>query len=212
VQLTRLVVGPLDTNCWLLSDGTGGPLVIVDPADEPEVLLAAVDGREAAAIVLTHGHFDHLQAVAPVQDATGAPLMVGSADAYRLSGPGPSGGALFGFDHPQLHPDRLLEDGDTVEAGALRLIVMSTPGHTEGGICLFAEASDDDVPHLIAGDTVFAGSVGRSDFAGGDGRALRNSIASKIAGLPPDTRVHPGHGPDTTIGREVEINPFFPRA
>jgi glyoxylase-like metal-dependent hydrolase (beta-lactamase superfamily II) len=104
-----------------------------------------------------------------------------------------------------------LRDGDVIEAGELRLTVLHTPGHTPGGNVLFAE-QPTATPELFSGDTLFAGSVGRTDFPGGDARALSHSIASKIVGLPPETIVHPGHGPDTTIARERRLNPFFPRA
>jgi hydroxyacylglutathione hydrolase len=117
-----------------------------------------------------------------------------------------TGGALFGFDHTAPEADRTLAEGDVVEAGDLSLEVLHTPGHTPGCICLYGSG------HLFSGDTLFAGSVGRSDFPRGDARALQHSIASRIAPLPDDTAVHPGHGPDTTIGRERRVNPFFPRA
>jgi len=107
--------------------------------------------------------------------------------------------------------DRILHDGDNIAVGAVTLQVLHTPGHTAGGICLYALDPTGAAPHLISGDTLFAGSVGRTDFPGGDARALSRSIAEKLAPLPPETLVHPGHGPDTSIGREARINPFWPR-
>jgi hydroxyacylglutathione hydrolase len=212
VLVRRLVLGPLDTNCWVVADDRGGPAVIIDPADDAPAILAAVDTRGVAAIVLTHGHFDHIGAVRPLIASTGAPLMVHADDADALSDATTTGGALFGFPHTAPAPDRILVDGDVIEAGEVRLTVLHTPGHTPGGICLFAEDSSGQTPHLFSGDTVFAGSVGRTDFPGGDGRALSRSIAKKVAVLPPETHVHPGHGPDSTAGREVRLNPFFPRS
>ncbi|MDF1542617.1 MAG: MBL fold metallo-hydrolase [Anaerosomatales bacterium] len=206
MRAQRVVLGPLDTNCWIAADGADGPAVVIDPADDAGAVLDALAGTRVAAVVLTHCHFDHLAGAAALLEATGAPLMVHEADAPFITHPEGTGGALFGFDHVAPETDRVLVAGDVVEAGSLALEVLHTPGHTPGGICLYTPG------HLFSGDTLFAGSVGRTDFPRGDGRALRDSIASWIAPLPDDTAVHPGHGPDTTIGRERRINPFFPRA
>lgn len=203
----RLVLGELDTNCWLASDGEGGPLLVIDPGGDADQLITAIAERQVAAVVLTHGHFDHLGAARDVLAATGAPLLVHEADADAILTSEGAGGALFGFDATAPAADRLLHDGDDVQAGALRLVVLHTPGHTPGSICLYA-ARDGE---LFCGDTLFSGSVGRTDFAGGDPRAMRDSIA-RLAMLPGETRAHPGHGPDTTMAREQRVNPFFPRA
>lgn len=203
-----LTLGALETNCWIVSVGPAGPLVVIDPAAEPEVLLEALRGRPVSVVVLTHGHFDHLGA-ASVLCATGTPLLVHAADAESITSAEANGGAAFGFDAIAPQPDRLLHDGDLVEARGLRIEVLHTPGHTPGSICLLAHGEDGG--HLFSGDTLFAGSVGRTDFAGGDPRAMRASIA-RLATLPPDTRVHPGHGPETTIEREARVNFFWPRA
>ncbi|MHB1341704.1 MAG: MBL fold metallo-hydrolase [Coriobacteriia bacterium] len=205
MKVERLILGMLETNCWLVSDDAGGPLIIIDPAGDADDLLAAVAAREVAAIVLTHGHFDHIGAVRAVMDATGAPLLVHEADAGSITSPVGNGGALFGFADTAPPPDGTLAEGDVVAAGDVRLAVLHTPGHTPGCISLAGGG------HLFSGDTLFAGSVGRTDFPGGDGRTLRASVA-RLAGLPDETRVHPGHGPDTSIGRERRVNPFFPRA
>jgi hydroxyacylglutathione hydrolase len=205
-----MTLGELETNCWIASDGAGGPLVVVDPAGEADVLIAALRGRAVAAVVLTHGHFDHLGAAAAVLAVTGAPLLVHSADAAAVTSAAANGGMVFGFDAVAPAPDRELEDGDVVAAGTLRLEVLHTPGHTPGSICLYDERGEGG-PHLFSGDTLFAGSVGRTDFPGGDARAMRASIG-RLAALPPDTLVHPGHGPDTTIAREARTNFFWPRA
>ena len=208
MRAQRLVLGELQTNCWLAGDDAGGELVVIDPAGDAPELLAAIAGHPVALVVLTHGHFDHLGAVHEVLQATGAPLAVHEADAPFVTDTEGTGGALFGFPHTAPVPDRELVDGDVLRAGALRLRVLHTPGHTPGCICLLAEGED----RLFAGDTLFAGSVGRTDFPRGDGRTLARSIAERLAPLPDATIVHPGHGPDTTIGRERRINPFFPRA
>ena len=212
MRVTRLVLGPLETNCWVVSDDCGGPAVVIDPAESVDRIIAEVGERDVEAVVLTHGHFDHLGAVTALLARTGAKLLVHADDAVGITSAEGTGGAAFGFSATSPPADRLLVDGDSVQAGELRLHVLHTPGHTPGGICLFAEDAEGRPPQLFAGDTLFAGSVGRTDFPGGDGRALALSIAEKLAPLPAETVVHPGHGPDTTIGRERRLNPFFPRA
>jgi hydroxyacylglutathione hydrolase len=212
MRISRLVLGPLETNCWVLSDQSGGPVIVVDPADDVARILAEVGDDRVESVILTHGHFDHLGAVTALLAHTGAALLVHHDDAAAITSAEGTGGAAFGFSAISPAADRLLCDGDEIVAGALILRVLHTPGHTPGGICLFAAGDEDGAPQLFSGDTLFAGSVGRTDFPGGDGRSLARSIAEKLAPLPADTVVHPGHGPDTTIGRERRLNPFFPRA
>ncbi len=215
MNVVRLPVGPLDTNCWIVEDGRGGPAVVIDPGGDSGVILAELAGRPVSAIVLTHAHFDHVGAAAAVKESTGAQLLVHAEDADRLTSDAAqgTGGALFGYSGVVAPPaDRVLHDADVIEAGGLRLTVLHTPGHTRGGISLLAEDDSGGPPHLFSGDTLFAGSVGRTDFPGGDARELAGSIARHLSPLPPATIVHPGHGPDTTIGREARVNPFWPRA
>lgn len=211
VHTVRLGVGPLDVNCWIVTDEAQGPAVIIDPGGDSDAIVESLGSNRVAAIVLTHGHFDHLGAVRPLMQATGAPLLVHANDAASITTPETNGGALFGFSESAPEATRVLEDGDEVVAGVLRFEVLHTPGHTPGGICLLARDPEGGAGHLFSGDTLFAGSVGRTDFPGGDARTLSRSIAEKIATLAPSTVVHPGHGPDTTIARELRRNPFFPR-
>ncbi len=210
IHVERLVLGELETNCWLVEDGAGGPLLVIDPAGEPEVVLGAIGDRAVASIVLTHGHFDHLGAADAVAHAYDAPLAVHALDAARVVDAEANGGAAFGYAYTAAAPARLLADGDVVASGRLALRVLHTPGHTPGSICLF-EPGTPDGPRLFCGDTLFAGSVGRTDLPGGDPRALRASIG-RLASLPPETVAHPGHGPDTTLEREAHVNFFWPRA
>lgn len=205
MHIRRLTLGPLDTNCWLVDDGAGGPVLVVDPAEESQVILEAIGDTPVVAVLLTHGHFDHLGAVSEVLAATRAPLVVHESDAQSITSAVGTGGALFGFHAVSPPAERVVRDGDAIVIGSATLKVIHTPGHTPGSICLYA------LGHLLTGDTVFAGSIGRTDFPGGDMVAMRRSIA-RLAELPDDTRIYPGHGPESTIGRERRVNPFFPRA
>lgn len=205
MRIERLILGELETNCWIVSDDQGGPAIVVDPAGEPGVLLEALASRETAFVVLTHCHFDHLAAAKDVLAVTGAPLAAHEDDADYVTDVVGTGGALFGFTAVAPRVDRRLQAGDVVEAGEISFRVLHTPGHTPGGICLLGHG------HLFSGDTLFAGSVGRTDFPRGDARALASSIATQLATLADTIVVHPGHGPETTIGRERRVNPFFPR-
>ncbi len=215
--LERLVLGDLQANCWVVADSTAGPCVVIDPAGSDADAVRVIDAcgdRGVALVVLTHAHFDHLGSARALVEATGAPLAIHEIDAPRITSHAPdgTGGALFGYSDTAPPADRILREGDVVEAGDLALEVWLTPGHTAGSICLVARDRGEAGPlRLFSGDTLFAGSVGRTDFPAGDGRALRRSIA-RIATLPDDTIVHPGHGPDTTVGHERRLNPFFPRA
>ncbi len=205
MNVERLCLGPLETNCFLVSANPVGPLIVIDPAGESELLIEAIASREVAVIVLTHCHFDHLGAAAALVAATSAPIAVHELDADYITDPVGTGGVMWGFDAVAPAAARRLREGDVVSAGDLRLTVISTPGHTPGSICLLGEG------HLFAGDTLFAGSVGRTDFPRGDARALQASIRDHLAVLPDTTKVHPGHGPDTVIAEERRRNPFFPR-
>lgn len=209
MQVAGLVLGPLETNCWIVGDDAGGPVVVIDPADDAATVLRAVGTRRLELVVLTHGHFDHLGAVEELVRETGAPLAMHELDALNVTTAEGTGGALFGFDVCSPPPTRTLADGDVFSVGAVEYLVIHTPGHTPGGICLLARDSSG-FDHLFSGDTLFAGSVGRTDFPGGDARVLSQSIEA-LAALSPLTAVHPGHGPDTTIERESRTNFFWPR-
>lgn len=210
MRVDGLALGALETNCWIVSDEAGGPAIVIDPADDAEAILRCLGERALSLIVLTHAHFDHVGAAGDLVATTGAPLAAHASDAADLTSAEGTGGALFGFEVSAPAADRLLADGERFSAGELECEVLHTPGHTPGGISLLV--TDGTSPaHLFSGDTLFAGSVGRTDFRGGDARTLSRSIAEKIAPLAPDTIVHPGHGPDTTIGREARVNFFWPR-
>lgn len=203
----RRAVGPLQTNCYLVDDGRGGA-VVVDPGFDAPAVLKALAGRPVSLVLVTHAHFDHVGALDAVAALSAGGWVAGAADARALAG-GPAPGAReFGFDaRVASAPARLLADGDAVEAGELRFRVVACPGHTPGGVSYVEEA------HGLAftGDTLFAGSAGRTDMAGGDARALMGSLA-RLAALPPRTRVLPGHGPESTVAAELRCNPYVAQA
>ena len=193
------VVGPLQNNTLLVADRPGGEALIVDPAlgaTEPILTAVREAGVNVTLILNTHGHWDHVADNAPLAEATGAPIAIHAADAPQLARPMGAAGSLP-WDIPPSRADRLLADGDDIRVGSAAFTVLHTPGHSPGSICLYAAAWS----LLISGDTLFAGSYGRYDLPGGDPAALRASLA-RLAELPPDTEVYPGHGPTTTISAE----------
>ncbi|MGE5591880.1 MAG: MBL fold metallo-hydrolase [Bacillota bacterium] len=200
-----LAVGPFQSNCYILADGAGGPAVVVDPGDEARRILSVIRSRSLTVshILLTHGHLDHIGAVRAVKEATGAAVCIHPLDAPMLDSPEQnlSAGSVRPVTAPG--PDRLLEEGDELLVGGLRIRVLHTPGHTPGGVCLLL---DDRV---LSGDTLFAGTIGRSDFPGGDMDQLLASIRTRLLPLPDDLLVYPGHGDATTIGEEKQGNPFL---
>ncbi|CAG1066127.1 Hydroxyacylglutathione hydrolase GloC [uncultured bacterium] len=206
-EVITVIVGALEVNCYIVWDKDSGDGVIIDPgADAAEVEAAARErGVKVRCVLNTHGHFDHVGADAAIKAAFGAPVAIHPDDA-PLMADAHEHGIFFGVSTPkQPEPDMLLKDGQAVEFGGLRLRVIHTPGHTRGGICLYIE----DGKILFTGDTLFAGSVGRTDFEGGSMDDLMASITRKLLPLGDEVRVLPGHGPESTIGEEKEINPFL---
>ena len=199
-----LVVGPLASNCYIVGDEATNEGVIVDPADEAEIILQSVAefGLTIRSIILTHGHPDHIAALKEVKEATGAEIAVHTSDSeyHRQQ----ALALTFGFRCPSLPPpDRLLKDGDSLDIGELHFKVIHTPGHTPGGICLLGHGV------LFSGDTLFNYGIGRYDLPGGDYAQLMNSLQATLMALPDETIVYPGHGPKTTIGAERRDNPFL---
>ncbi len=202
--VTGITVGPLQENCWLVADETAGVAVLIDPGYEPDRLLAAVDatGCTLEAIWLTHAHVDHVGAVAPIVEARGAPVHVHAADRFFYDG-APKLGAMYGMHIEQLpEPAGLLVEGDLLAVGALRFAVAHLPGHSPGQVAFIGEGL------CISGDVLFEGSIGRTDLPLSDPRAMHASLL-RLAALPPELRVLPGHGGRTTIGRELAANPFL---
>ena len=197
--IRTIVAGPLGNNVLLVADRAARVAMVVDPSLGATASVLETAGElqvEIVLIVNTHGHWDHVADNAPLVQATGAPIAIHTADADRLARPKGELGPLP-WDIPPSHADRLLTDDDTIQIGATTFTVLHTPGHTPGGICLYSDVWS----LLISGDTLFAGSYGRYDLAGGDPGALRDSLA-RLAELPAATQVYPGHGGTTTIGAE----------
>lgn len=205
VEVVR--VGGLQENCYLVDDGQGG-VVVVDPGDEWDAIRRALAGRPVDVVLVTHFHADHVGALNELVAATGAGWVIGEADAAMLA-PGRASTAHRAFPATEIatSPARLLKGGEVVEAGELRFSVIGCPGHSKGGVSYHERACG----LVFTGDTLFAGSCGRTDLAGGNGRAIMDSLA-RLSKLPDHTRVLPGHGPASTIGDECEANPYVLQA
>lgn len=204
--LERIVVGPLQVNCFLLGCRQSGQAMIIDPGDEPEKIVAAVDRAEAAicGILLTHGHYDHIGAVAELREKYDCPVLIHSAEAQTLTDPQANFSAFTGDPVSGPAAERLLEDNDSVEIGTLKIAVSHTPGHSPGGIALHYN------DFAIVGDLIFLMSIGRTDLPGGSYQQLEDSIRTRIYTLPDETRLYPGHGEPTTVGFEKQHNQFVP--
>jgi glyoxylase-like metal-dependent hydrolase (beta-lactamase superfamily II) len=202
-----LTVGPLQCNCSILGDEVSGEAIVVDPGNEVQRILAVLTRHKLTVkqILVTHAHIDHIAGAARLKALTGAPVLYNASDLPLVKMMDVQAGWI-GAATPEVHPpDDSLEDGKAIAITGLTGNILHTPGHTQGSVCLYLPAQE----LLLAGDTLFAGSVGRTDLPGGDGPTLIRSIHSKLLPLPDSTVVIPGHGPRTTIGDERESNPFL---
>ena len=202
VNIRALVLGDYQTNCYILWAKGSAACVVVDPGYSPEQILAyaARQGLHIEAVLLTHGHFDHVGAVCVLREKTGCALWMHAGD-YRQP-KSPVHDYLFPLHDQQLGEIRFCGDGDIISAAGLRFAVLSTPGHSEGSVCYLCE----DV--LISGDTLFAGGCGRTDLPGGDWNTIRISLAD-LSELDDRITVYPGHGESTTLAEEKRYNPYM---
>ena len=202
--IKTLPVGPIMANCFIVGCKETLEAAVIDPGDEAEKILTSLSESNLTVkfIINTHGHFDHVSANKGIHLATKAPILIHAQDAPMLQQISASAAnwGLSAENSPS--PDRTIDDGDTIAFGKITFKVLHTPGHTPGGISLFADG------HVFVGDTLFAGSIGRTDFPGGDFATLKSSIQDKLFTLADDVRVYTGHGPETTIGHEKRTNPF----
>ena len=204
-SVETLVVGPIEENCYVLRDEDTSEGIIIDPGDNGQEILAYVrdNGIQVKLIVNTHGHWDHIGAVDFLRDELAVGLAIHADDASMLTATREEMAAYSVFAGGKRPAEILLKDGDTISFGNSSLKVIHTPGHTRGGICLYGGGC------LFSGDTLFAGSVGRTDFPGGDYRAILHSVNVQLEQVDDDTRVFPGHGPATRMGRERRCNPYL---
>ena len=202
-----LPVGALQCNCSILGDETSREAIVVDPGDDIPRIMAILQRHHLTVkqILITHAHIDHIAGAARLKQLTGAPILYNPRDLPLVKMMDVQASWL-GMPTPEVHaPDDTLEEGRVIAITGLSGNILATPGHTQGSVCLHLPAQDV----LIAGDTLFAGSVGRTDLPGGDTRTLIRSINDKLLTLPDETIVVPGHGPNTTIGEERASNPFL---
>jgi hydroxyacylglutathione hydrolase len=204
LRVDKLSLGPMGTNCYVVrSEASAQEAVVVDPSGEATELRLTLAGLGATctAILVTHGHWDHLLGVADLAEGTGAPVHMPAGERTLLESPErftPSGVVLRPYT-----PDVLLEGGETLELAGISFGVVSVPGHSPAHLAYHSDG------HLFSGDVLFQGSVGRTDFPGSDWNTLLASMRTLVDTLPPETVVYPGHGPNTTLGDELARNPFL---
>lgn len=204
MEIYRMEVMPLGTNCYLVYDGDTKEGIVIDPGGSPELIAKGIDkhGVKVVAIVDTHGHWDHIGANREVKEKTGAPVYIHTLDQSYLTDPALNISSMMGTASTSCEADGLLNEGDTIQFGSCRLTVFHTPGHTPGGISLYGEGV------VFCGDTLFFRSIGRTDLPGGNYAQLIESIQNKLFTLDEDTLVCSGHGIPSRIGDEKEGNPF----
>lgn len=204
MKYQKLEVGPYGCNCYILRDESSKQTMLIDPGADREQIESALEGYTVSLIVLTHGHFDHMFEMPYFREKYGASVVIHQDDAGFLSDRSlyDPFGMFSEYESRTYLSDRQVQDGDSLAFGTDTFEILSTPGHTPGSMCLYTPG------HLFGGDLLFYLSVGRTDFPRGDERQMAQSL-KRVLALPVDTIVHPGHGPDTTIGRERLQNPYI---
>ncbi len=207
METLTIISGPFDTNGYLISDEDGEAIIIDTPLESTQSFMKAVHRNHlnVKAIVLTHTHWDHTADAAELRRQTGAKIYTHKEDTYRVLSPNKFTIMRMPFELEAAKPDVELEGGEIIDIGNLKFEVIFTPGHTEGGICLFEKNNKS----LFTGDTLFLGSIGRCDLPGGSMSDLIQSIKEKLLILGDDVKIFSGHGPTTTIGNERVSNPFL---
>jgi len=203
--LEQLEVGPIMANCYIVGCPDTLQAAVIDPGGDADRILNNLKARSLTVkyLINTHGHFDHVGGNKQMKLATSAPILIHEGDMHMLSSL-TSAAASFGLSAENSPaPDQIVSDGDRLQVGNLAMKVIHLPGHSPGGIAILTGGS------VFVGDTLFAGSIGRTDLPGGNYEQLIENVRKKLFVLPDDTRVYCGHGPATTIGREKRFNPFF---
>jgi len=202
--IRNLVVGPLENNCFIISDEKTNEALVIDPGDEPDRILDLIVDKNLKVkyIVCTHAHFDHVGAIPELKNATNAKIVIHQDELDIYQHTKDQAAALWGYElDPLPDPDIFVSEGAILEIGDIKFEIIHTPGHSPGGTCLYGEGI------VITGDTLFAGTVGRTDLFGGDIEKLKRSF-KKLMALPDKIKVLPGHGPQSTIGKERIHNLF----
>lgn len=201
-NVCTLTLGSYRTNCYLVWEDASKTCAVIDPGYAPDTVLAKAGelGLTVEAVLLTHGHFDHVGGVEKIVEETGCKLWMSQSDYSQF--PNPITARLYPIANCDFTDVHFCEDGEIITAGGVCFTVMATPGHTHGSVCYLCDGV------LFSGDTLFAGSCGRTDLPGGSGRCLRSSLA-RLSRLEGDFDVYPGHGPATTLTDEKRCNPYF---